>query len=62
MLLNVSETTKYIREMREKYRPGWQANRVAAQSLVAAEAALKAWLIKQINQQPTKGKTITFEL
>lgn len=62
MLLNKKETRQFILDMREKYRPGWNADRVSEQSIEVANAFLKAWVVKQIQQQPTIGKTIIFTL
>lgn len=56
-LLNKNQTKKFILAKFRSMRQGMDINRVSKLSLERIEAKLRAWLIEEVMQHPTIGKT-----
>lgn len=60
-IVNRKATKKFIKQMAEVHRPGWEFTRVSEKAIIAAELKMKEWIIKQVKILPSMGKTIIFD-
>ncbi len=56
-LLNRSNTKKYILQMAEALRPGWNCNRVSKDSMDKINAKVKNYIREEVERHPSIGKT-----
>ena len=61
MLINQSETKKFIRNKIERLRPGWAVTQISQEAIDIIEARLRNMIIRMIESHPTRGKTFMGE-
>jgi len=59
-IINRKGTKAFVKRMAEKHRPGWEFTQVSAHALDVIEMKAKAFIIQQVKQLPSTGKTIDF--
>ncbi len=57
MLLNRSNTKKFVREKLAALRPGWHVTQVSGEALDQIESYLRAKIVEMVKRHPSNGKT-----
>ena len=60
-LLNKKAVRQFILAKIEALRPGWPAERVAADAFEKIDAHVRAYIVNQVQHHPTVGKTFKIE-
>ena len=57
-LINRTQVREYLLDTAKQNRPSNKFTRVSEETLIAAEAYLRAWCVSRVHKTPSRAKTL----